>query len=212
MKSKITTIIYLVLFSSIFTFGQNKLSLGIDAGIASPSGDFGDIYESGFGARISGHYPLSKSFNLFASAGYYTWSFKEDYFEESNPGSNVDASLANIPLVAGFNYFILNGKFRPYLTIEVGLHLLSFDQPTVSEGIEVTYSDLSESVGGWGIGAGFLYELSPKLSLDVLAKFNGNSNEFSQTRTESGFGFFSEETTSSTMTYLTISGGVRISL
>lgn len=212
---KVITILFILVFT-VSVNAQSKFSLGIDGGLASPSGDVGDIYDSGFGLRISGHYPLSTNLSLFGSVGYYTWQFKQDYFDDLTGGTvdvEVDAPLTNIPIVVGANYFLSSGKFKPYLSLELGLHMLSVDSPTISaQGQTIETESASESGAGWGIGAGFLYEFSPSLSLDVIAKFNGNNHEFSQTSSSSNGGSVSSSSSSSTMTYLTISGGVRIVL
>jgi hypothetical protein len=209
--NKVITFLFVLFFATTIT-AQSKMSLGIDGGLASPSGDVGDIFESGFGLRVTGHYPLSSSFELLASAGYYSWSAKEDYFEDILPGSKVDATLTNIPIVVGANYFLISGKFRPYLTLELGLHLLSVEVPSTSNGVEVNNTSASETGTGWGLGAGFLYAISPKLDLNLIAKFNGNNYEFSQASSSSNGGTVTSTESSSTMTYLTVSGGVRITL
>jgi opacity protein-like surface antigen len=208
---KVITILFIFFFATTIS-AQSKLSLGIDGGLASPSGDVGDLFDSGFGLRVTGHYPLSSSFELLASAGYYSWSYKEDYFEDIAPGSKVDATLTNIPIVIGANYFLSSGKFRPYLTLELGLHLLSVDVPSTSGGVDVNNTSTSETGTGWGLGAGFLYAISPKLDLNLIAKFNGNNYEFGQSSTSVSNGVVTTNESSSTMTYLTISGGVRFGL
>ena len=172
MKKILSFLFVFLLFSSI-TFSQNTgISLGAQAGIAIPMGDFGDGYKMGFGGQGNFAYKINPMLNVTGSIGYLTWSGKE-----------ADFTFSSVPVMVGARYSFGKGKFNPYAAGELGLHFSSFSVPEVVIPGFGTIGGGSASSTDFGIavGLGFLYQLGPKLDLDVNAKFNNIFREGSST-------------------------------
>lgn len=167
-----------------FINAQGKMAIGAQGGVALPMGDFGESYDMGFGGTVTLAYHLNPMLDITGSVGYLTWS-----------GKDFDYTFSSIPVLAGVRYSFGKGKFNPYVSGELGMHFVTFDIPSITVfGITVGGGSVSESYFGFGAGAGFLYQLSPKLDLDVNAKFNSISSE------------------GSSSTYLSIMAGVLVAL
>ncbi len=162
MKQLLSVIVLTVLLAG-FINAQSKMALGVQAGIALPMGDFGDGFDMGFGGIANFAYHINPNRDVTASAGYLTWGAKEG-----------DVTFSSIPVLVGARYFFGKDKFNPYLAGELGIHFSTVDVPEVVIPGFGTIGGGSDSGSdfGFGVGAGFLYQLSPKLDLDVNAKFN----------------------------------------
>ncbi|OGU34548.1 MAG: hypothetical protein A2068_07745 [Ignavibacteria bacterium GWB2_35_6b] len=212
---KIFAVIILV---SLTTNAQGKLSLGFNGGLASPSGDFGDIYKSGFGGNAVLSFTLTDNILLSGSVGYYTMDFDNDKLSEMTEGSgidvSVDAPISIIPVMVGGKYLLTNGKFKPYVTAELGIHSMSIDEAAVTISGErfVFKESASETKMAWAIGAGAYINLSEKIDLEISAKYNGNGSEASTSSTTTNGGTVTTESSSSTLTFLTLLAGINIAL
>ena len=167
MKQLLSFLLIAVLFTG-FTNAQGKIAVGVQGGIALPMGDFGDGYKMGFGGTGTFAYHVNPMLDVTASAGYLTWS-----------GKDADFTFSSIPVLVGARYYFGQGKFHPYVAGELGMHFVSFEIPSYTIPGFGTFGggSVSESYFGFGAGAGFLYQLSPKLDLDVNAKFSSISSE-----------------------------------
>jgi opacity protein-like surface antigen len=171
MKQFLSVLLIAVLFTG-FINAQGKIALGVQGGIAIPT-SLGDSYKMGFGGQGNFAYHISPMIDIVASVGYLTWS-----------GKVADVSFSSVPVLAGARYYFGKGNFNPYVTAELGIHFETAKTPTI------TIPFLGTTVGGstsgsdfgFGAGAGFLYQLSPKLDLDVNAKYSsisGTGSSFS---------------------------------
>ena len=171
MKQLLSVILLAVLFTG-FIQAQGKMAAGVQAGIAIPMGDFGDGYKMGFGGAGNFVYHINPMLDVTGSIGYLTFSGKE-----------ADYTFSSIPVLAGIRYAFGKGNLNPYASGELGLHFGTFDTPEiVSPGFGTIGGGSASSTDfGIALGAGFLYQLSPKLDLDVNAKFNNIFSEGSST-------------------------------
>jgi len=80
----------------------NKISVGPE--FALPIGDFGDVYNLGFGGSVQGELNVAKSLNLTGSAGYISIAPKKAWKDLGATNSGV------IPLKAGAKYYF-GGNF-----------------------------------------------------------------------------------------------------
>lgn len=167
MKQLLSVLLLAVLFTG-FINAQNKMAVGIQAGIALPMGDFGDGFDMGFGGTGTFAYHINPMLDVTASVGYLTWGAKEG-----------DATFSSIPVLVGARYYFGKDKFNPYAAAELGIHFSTVDIPEVIIPGFGTFGGGSESGSdfGFGVGAGFLYKMGPNLDLDVNAKFNSISSE-----------------------------------
>ncbi len=213
-------LVYSFLFIATLINAQSGLGLNVNAGIASPGGDFGDVYNMGFGGNAGLTYDLNESIQLSASAGYYTFAFNNEFYSDllKEAGFNitvdVDAPISIIPLMVGGKYFFSVSDFKPYVSAIVGLHIISVSGNSVNLG--GTNFDISQSAtetkGAWGIGVGFLYKVAPKIFLNLDAKMNGNAAEVGTSTSFQTGNTTVETTSSSTTTFITVSAGVQIEL
>ena len=166
MKQLLSVLLLAVLFTG-FINAQSKMAFGLQAGIAIPTGDFGDGFDMGFGGQGNFAYHINPMLDVTASVGYLTWSGKE-----------ADYTFSSVPVLAGVRYYFGKDKFKPYVAGELGMHFTTVETPSY-EYLGVTYDggSSSDSYFGFGVGAGFLYKMGPNLDLDVNAKYNSISTE-----------------------------------
>ena len=166
MKQLFVALFIFTLFVG-FSNAQSKMAVGAQGQVAVPLGDFGDGYKTGFGAQGTFAYHINPMLDVTGSVGYLTWSGKE-----------ADYTFSSVPVLAGVRYYFGKDKFNPYVTGELGIHFVTFDVPSVViPGFgTIGGGSSSDSYFGFGAGVGFLYELNPKLNLDVAAKFNSISS------------------------------------
>lgn len=122
-------------------------TLGIDGGIALPTGDWGDVAGVGFGALARLEMPLQAKLNLTARAGYLQHTSKE--------GDQGDTSTSEIPLFGGARYAFSGGEQEGsaliYGAAELGLVISRFSVDI--EGGE-SMSDSNTNLG-MTLGAGY---------------------------------------------------------
>lgn len=108
-------------------------------------GDFGDIAGTGFGATVTGDYPLAEKIYGTATLGFLTWGTKEF--------AGGEWSYSAIPILAGAKYYFQN-NFYGYG--QLGFHVFSYSY-------EVDFgpwggkvkSDDSSTEFTFGFGAGY---------------------------------------------------------
>lgn len=87
----------------------NKISVGPE--FALPIGNFGDVYNLGFGGSVQGELNVAKSLNLTGSAGYLSFSYKKEYkdFYKAVAGTELKND-GIIPVKVGAKYYF-GGNF-----------------------------------------------------------------------------------------------------
>jgi opacity protein-like surface antigen len=193
MKQFLSVLLLAVLFAG-FINAQGKIALGVQGGVALPIGDMEKAYELGFGGQANFAYHISPMIDIMGSIGYFTWSGKTQELPNvlgTGTVTSEGGKLSSVPVFAGIRYYFGKGKFNPYVTGELGLHFETIEVPTnvIIVNGSTTGSDL-----GYGVGAGFLYQLGPKLDLDVNAKYSAIARE------------------SATLSYINILAGVLLAL
>jgi hypothetical protein len=164
MKKVWFTILVLFLVAGL-TQAQNKGSMGVSvqAGIALPTGDFGDAYDMGFGGRGLFMYYLNKNMAVTGTAGYFTWSGKDEW----------DATFSTIPVLAGSKYFMGKGDFKPYVSGQLGMYFSSFEVEVDLGPFGGTQTvDDSGYDFGIALGGGFLLPVGKTMNLDVSAEYD----------------------------------------
>lgn len=209
-----------ILGATTLLTAQSKLGIGVNGSYLSPTGDFGDVYKAGAGGGASLTYAVTNNLQLSANVGYSQLSFNNDKYNQllnSFFGSfgtainvNVDSKLKVIPIVLGGKYFLTSTNFRPYATVDVGLHIISADEATVKVNGQTLTAAASESktATAWGLGAGFLIKAAPKINVDINAKINGNNLEVGTSMSASSGGSSSSQSSNSTMTFFSVSAGL----
>jgi opacity protein-like surface antigen len=164
------TVLILLTMLTATTNAQNKMGVSVQAGVAFPTGDFGDGAGTGFGATGTFLYDVSPMFQVTGSVGYAKWGPKEDL------PSGYDYSLSTVPVLVGGRYSFGKDNFMPYVLAELGVHFLSST-------VESPFGKFSDSSTKFGFapGVGFVYKFNPKVGLDVNVKYDLISTEGSST-------------------------------
>jgi len=216
VMKRIKLAVLFIILTGTFISAQSKFGIGVGGAFVSPTGDFADVYENGFGGTVALTYDLTNSLQLSFSSGYSQLSFNNDRVNEIlsafglNVNIDVDSKLKLIPVMAGVKYFFTESEFKPYVSADLGLHIISISASSIKiagEPYDVVAEE-SKTSAAWGIGAGFLYKIAPTISVDVNAKINGNNLEVGTSNSYSGSDYSYSETSKSTMTFFTISAGI----
>ncbi len=223
MKKINLVILALVLTGSLLS-AQSKFGVEVGGAYLAPTGDFGDVYKSGFGGLASLTYDASSNMQLSLNTGFAQLSFNNEKFNQllndffSGFGStfnvNVDSKVSIIPVMVGGKYFFTASVFRPYVAADLGLHIISVSASKVTvegQSLDAAVSQ-SKAATAWGLGVGFLYNVAPKVNIDVNAKINGNNLEVGTNFSSSGSGYSSSTTSKSTATFFSVMAGVQFEL
>ncbi|MCL6099317.1 MAG: outer membrane beta-barrel protein [Bacteroidetes bacterium] len=220
---KLSAVILALLLTGSMLSAQSKIGVGINAAYLSPTGDFGDLYKSGFGGLASLTFDATENLQLSATVGYAQFSFNNDKFNQmlndflgggSNANVSVDSKLTLIPIMAGGKYFFTTSNFKPYAAVDLGAHIMSVDGAKVNFGGQSYDATVKESKAAfaWGLGVGFYYAVAPKINLDVNAKINGDSFEMGTNFSSSSGTTTSSQSSKSTATYFSVAAGLQFAL
>ena len=203
-------------------------SLNIGANV--PIADFSDVYKTGVSVEAGLFYSLPLiGLDLTLTAGYNGFKFKNEYFTDlvrSNLEVAVrdfapDWTATDIPVMIGARFKLPVSSIKPYVTGEIGIHVMNFNERfngsriigSSSDPSSFSLSGATESkskIGfGFAFGAGVEIPIIPKVSIDLGAKYNYNgitySNSFEVFR-NSNSNFINPELKNAS--YLSVRGGV----
>jgi hypothetical protein len=168
MKHLFLIIALLIVISSLAFAQEGKMTLGLGAEVALPSGTFGDVAGTGFGGTVNFLYDINDQIAISGTAGYLTWGKK-------SVGS-FEWTYSAIPILAGGRYYFTKCGEGLYGSAEVGLYM--FTVKTKSPGysfLGVTYGggEISASSSEFAIAPGIGYEMpiGDMMNFDALAKY-----------------------------------------
>lgn len=128
---------------------MNGPKLGIGAEFAFPMGDFGDVFNLGYGGSLLYQHPVAPNLNLTANAGFINFQTKDlPIVGKLNSGF--------IPVKVGARYFVAENF---YLNGEVGAAFGTKE----GSGTRFAYSP----------GVGIEFPVADKSSIDVGARYEG---------------------------------------
>lgn len=232
MKKISFFVLLMVLFTSISIYSQTPFRGNLTAGMNIPFGEFADQYISGASVEAGLFYSVPiTGMDLTLTAGYNGFTYKNDYFTGlvsstlgySVSGFNPSWTVTDIPIMVGARYKSLLGTLKPYGSVEVGLHLMSFKdrfngQKIIGNSSNPTTLSLngatesgSETGFGTTIGAGIEIPIAPKVNIDLNAKYNYLSAIYSKSYNvfiNNNIQFTTTE--KKNISYLTIRGGIVI--
>ncbi len=201
-------------------FGQlvPKFGLGVNAGVALPSGDMGDMYKTGIGGSVTLVLPIPFPVELSASIGYYRFGFNSDHFNEqlklagSSKTFDVDAPLSLIPITANARYYFVPVGVRPYAEVTAGVGIASLKsvylESTSGGSASLKTDDVSETKQFFTVGAGVLIGVGIVADLDINVKYAILGQKFSQAMASGNTLTYSESNGS----FLGINAGLRFKL
>ncbi|MGE5681575.1 MAG: acyloxyacyl hydrolase [Bacillota bacterium] len=148
----------------VYTYQEpsSNTGVGLQAGVAIPTGNFGDAASLGIGGEGTFEYRFTPQLGLDVSLGFYSWGSKNDL----PPG--YDFSIADIPLLVGARYLLMAGDFHPYAGAALGIHFLNTKTTTPLVGDEST----NDTKFGFAPMAGIRLHMPPNLDLDLNLKYN----------------------------------------
>ncbi|HYM80874.1 MAG TPA: outer membrane beta-barrel protein [Candidatus Limnocylindria bacterium] len=149
--------------------------LGVNGGVAVPTGDFGDDANLGFTFGGSVDVRITETSSVGGEIGYAPFSGSDELESalSSLTGEVVDASLSAIPITATARLWIpSSGTVAPFLRFGVGAYLLR----TTIEG-ETFEVDDSETAVGVNLGGGVAFETGENMMLGTDALYHYISTE-----------------------------------
>ncbi|MCU7494183.1 MAG: porin family protein [Ignavibacteria bacterium] len=185
------------------TYGESysKVLVGIQAGMAIPTGDLSDRAKLGWGGQGNFEYMATQNLSLMASVGYYLWGAKNDLL------GLADFTFSTIPVLIGAKYLFMEGDLHPYLGADLGVHFLN---TKIKSSFSILGSNLEESNSDTKFGfapmAGLRVHMPPNVDLD----FNVSYNIIPSSGSDITSGVIS--TSSSSSSYVGIIIGVLIAL
>ena len=148
------------------------MSVGVNAEVSVPLGDFSDIASMGFGVNGAFIYGISEVFEATGSLGFISWSRDIPTITETIDAS-TDGSFTSIPILAGVRYYFPQRNLMPYATVELGLHIFSTSDYTITiSEVETNLEGATDVNFGFAFGGGAVYEVSKGFKVDGSLKYN----------------------------------------
>lgn len=163
----------LLLFSFITLQAQrNPMSVGVNAAVSIPMGDFNDVATMGFGLNGTFLYGVSEVFEVGGSVGFISWD--GDKVEIENTSVEATESSTDIPILAGLRYYFPQRNLKPYATAELGMHIFtSSGTKSIIGGVETATTKGETNVYfGFVFGGGAIYEVSKGFNIDGSIRYN----------------------------------------
>lgn len=186
MKKVFLTIVIVFTFS-LSVNSQWKGSVGVNGGFSLPVTELANVYSISPSGEINFGYKITPTTEFLLSSSYSKFDFRTQNLNDDIRQLDAKAevteqwTLTAIPITAGIRYKFdkIGTKITPYGTAEVGAYILDFDKRLGGDikltGSVITKMDASkESAVGFGmsLGIGTLIEVTPRLSVDVVIKYN----------------------------------------
>ncbi|WP_161554510.1 outer membrane beta-barrel protein [Sinomicrobium soli] len=138
--------------------GDININAGVD--IALPTGDFGEVYNMGFGATVKGLYGISENGQIGLTLGYIRFGLKDEYDE------NLSGSLGIIPVFAVYRHHFGNLYVEP----QIGFSSNKVKLETETTGWGSFGGSASETSFGYAAGIGYMLG-----DIDLSARYQGLS-------------------------------------
>ncbi len=205
LYKKITTmkkIIFIFIALFIITVYQDSSAqiffrTGVNTGVTLPTQDFNEMFNTQLGSEVYLAYPVSKTnLEVTISIGYSRFQFDNEFVNnklkalygpgETVPVLDVNANFSTTPLLIGARYTLPKGIIRPFVSLEGGLHFVSFD--IVNGTINIPQSGTifipkerrTETKFGGSLGAGFIYPIEGVFDVELVGKYNYMDVNFEQ--------------------------------
>jgi hypothetical protein len=186
----------MVVFSN--TSAAGEMTFGVNGGLASPTGDFGDLYKAGFQAGVFSDYVINEQFALGVGIDYVSMGASDDYvasaeqyaesytrallYYETGDYYAVDATYENkfsiIPITVHAKWMPpMQGSVAPYIQVGGGFYMMTFKEDLTIEVPALGYDESdsnsdNESKPGMFIGVGVDFKASPAVKVGVFANMH----------------------------------------
>ncbi|MFA7359691.1 MAG: outer membrane beta-barrel protein [Candidatus Kapaibacterium sp.] len=191
------TILVIAILAAFFASGnaqyKYKVSVGINAGYSIPVTELANVYKPDFSGEFNVGYVLTPELELLLTTGYSKFTFRNENLNDDlaqlSPTTTMNDVWTSsiIPITAGIRYKFdkITPTIVPYGTAELGAYITNFDKrlggSIVITGSQITSNSSSkESQTGFGLslGVGTFFEVTPRLSVDVVVKYNFVKSDF----------------------------------
>jgi hypothetical protein len=166
-----------------FVRKEGKFGLSVMAGPAFPSGEFADLFKSGFTGFVAVPYNITEEFQVYVGLGYSHFNAQNEKLsaklqeQGETATADIDAPYSVIPAVLGLNYSYRYKNFWPYFTMSLGLYFqrLQTSGSVTINGVPTSVEPKVQtwSQGAFAVGIGSLIPLgNESWAIDINAKFN----------------------------------------
>lgn len=166
MKKLILLVMLVLVGATITAQDSERLTFEFGIGGASATGDFDQGDGIGLGVYLNGRYSLRPDFQVgleYGSAAIVT-------IAEQDGGGSIDATVIETYLAKAY-YLPLNGFFKPFVAVGLGLGIVTVPEITVnniSTVKETSVTGLSWNseagfyLGGFKVGVSYTYAPKPE--------------------------------------------------
>ncbi len=191
------TFLVIAILAAFVTSGyaqyKYKVSVGINAGYSIPVTELANVYKPDFSGELNVGYVLTPEIELLLTTGYSKFTFRNENLNDDlaqlSPTTTMNDVWTSsiIPITAGIRYKFdkITQTIVPYGTAELGAYITNFDKrlggSIIITGSQITTMSASkESQTGFGLalGVGTFFEVTPRLSVDVVVKYNFIKSDF----------------------------------
>ncbi|MCX6157272.1 MAG: outer membrane beta-barrel protein [Ignavibacteriota bacterium] len=190
---KVILAIAIIFAATVNINAQSKISLGVNVGFSLPVTELANVYGMTPSAEFNAGYRITPDVELLLTAGYSNFKFRNESLNDDihqldyNANMNEEWTATVIPITAGVRYKFdqITKHVIPYGTAEVGAYITNFNKLLGGSinltGSNITYNSSSkESQAGFGLalGIGTMFEITPRISVDVIVKYNFVKTDF----------------------------------
>jgi len=137
--------------------------VGLNGGLAVPTGDFGDVVDMGWNVGASGTWMFAPTWGVGVDLGYFGWNGKD-------LPAGVDLTANALQATAHFKYVIPSeGNIKPWLKGGLGMYNISGKLEGAGPGFDF---DESEANFGFNVGGGVDLMASPTMSYGLGATYH----------------------------------------
>ena len=160
MKKTLIMVGLLALVASTAFAAKGDTWFGVQGGIASPTGDIGKEFKTGYDGSLYGSYGVAKDCQLGLEVGYFAFKAKDDF--NTALGTGADAKLSLIPITAFTTYSFPTGnaKSNPYVKLGLGMYMAKSKIDGITPAVDTTITKF-----GGNVGLGYNYEVSPMYTI-----------------------------------------------
>ncbi len=185
MKKVILTLV--IIFAVFIQLNaQPKMSVGLNGGLSLPVTELANVYKMTPSGEFNAGYRINPEIELLLTAGYSNFKFRNESLNDDihqldyNSNMNEEWKMSVIPVTAGVRYHFdkINKNIVPYGTAELGAYIVNFDKLLGGSinisGSNFSYNSAKETKTGFGLalGIGTMFEITPRVSVDVIVKYN----------------------------------------
>ncbi len=140
----------------------SPISLGVNAGAAIPTGDFGDLVSTGWTVGVDGTFNITPMFGIYAGYSVSQFSLSDDAQELLGEGDVTEQGF-DAGIKATFGGGAL--PFTPFLKGGLIFHKIGADFEDEED------EEDSDSELGFEVGGGVVFPLGPRISVVPSASY-----------------------------------------